>query len=84
MPQNFMYFLVMHQHMYAASREEKDSFFAILREAISSLSQGDCFVLLGDFNERVGSRQAADEWWNERGPMDMENLMVQEESFWLL
>jgi len=41
---------------YAASREEKNSFFAILQEAISSLPLGDCFVLLGDFNARVGSR----------------------------
>ena len=36
---------------YAASREEKDSFFATLQEAISSLPQKDCFVLLGDFND---------------------------------
>jgi len=48
---------------YAASREEKDSFFAILQEAISSLPLGDCFVLFGDFNARIGSRQAPDEWW---------------------
>ena len=41
---------------YAASREENDSFFATLQEAISSLPPGDCFMLLGDFNDRVGSR----------------------------
>ena len=35
---------------HAAIREEKDSFFATLQEAISSLSQGACFVMLGDFN----------------------------------
>ena len=35
---------------YAASREEKDSFFATLQETISLLPQEDCFVLLGDFN----------------------------------
>ena len=38
-------------HTYAASIEEKGSFFATLQEIISSLPQKDCFMLLGDFND---------------------------------
>ena len=56
--------------IYAASREQKDNFFATLQEAISSLPQGDCFVILRKFNAQVGSRQDDDDgWWNKRVPL---------------
>lgn len=54
---------------FAASREEKDSFYSLLQEVISSVPPQECYVLLGDFNARVGSRsEVVDEWWDERGP----------------
>ena len=53
---------------YAASREEKNRFFNTLQQALSAIPPQDCYVILGDFNARVGSRVEGDEWWNERGP----------------
>ena len=43
---------------YCASREMKDDFYDSLQDAISSIPSTECFVLLGDFNARVGSRVA--------------------------
>ena len=51
-----------------ASREEKDNFFAILQDALSLIRADECFVILGDLNTRLGSREMNDEWWYERGP----------------
>ena len=53
---------------YAASREEKNRFFNTLQQALSAIPPQDCYVILGDFNARVGSRVEGEEWWNERGP----------------
>ena len=54
---------------YAASREDKDSFFDTLQQAISAVPSEECLVMLGDFNARVGSRMNQDDdWWYERGP----------------
>jgi len=54
---------------FAASREEKDKFFDLLQDALSAIPSGECYVMLGDFNARVGSRAVDDdEWWYERGP----------------
>ena len=54
--------------MYASSRAEKDEFFDDLQQALSAIPSTDNYVMLGDFNARVGSRQDGDEWWNVRGP----------------
>ena len=54
---------------FAASREEKNSFFDLLQDALSSIPSEECYVMLGEFNARVGSRAVqAGEWWYERGP----------------
>ena len=59
---------------FAASREEKNSFFDLLQDALSSIPAEECYVMLGDFNACVGSRAVRDdEWWYERGPMGMES-----------
>ena len=53
----------------AASREDKDAFFQELENIISSVPSGEKYVILGDFNARVGSRVSADEEWSSvRGP----------------
>ena len=50
-------------------REDKDAFFQELESIISSVSSGEMYVLLGDFNARVGSRENVDkEWSSVRGP----------------
>ena len=53
---------------FAASREDKNIFYATLQDALSEIPSDECFVMLRDFNARVGSRDVADEWWHERGP----------------
>ena len=55
---------------FAASREKKDSFYGRLQEVLSSMPypSQECYVLLLDFNARVGLRsECIDEWWDERG-----------------
>ena len=54
-------------HLCCQYREGKNSFFAKKLFPLC-IPQGDCFVLLGDFNTKIGSRQTDDEWWHERGP----------------
>ena len=50
-------------------REDKDAFFQELECILSSVPSGEMYVLLGDFNARVGSRESVDEEWRGvRGP----------------
>ena len=53
---------------FAASREVKHAFMDHLQQAVSAVPPGESFVLLGDFNVRVGSSVEEDEWWYVRGP----------------
>ena len=58
-----------HAPTFAANREEKDNFYGFLQEELTVIPSQECYVLLGNFNARVGSRREDDdEWWNERGP----------------
>ena len=53
----------------AASREMKDEFFLELGHMLSSIPSGEKYVVLGDFNARVGSREyVGDHWDAVRGP----------------
>ena len=38
-------------------REEKNRFFESLQDALSSIPSGECFVMLGDFNARMGVQE---------------------------
>ena len=51
---------------FAASMEEKDSFFNSLQDAISLIPANEPSIMLGDFNTCVGSRSVDDQWWYER------------------
>ena len=51
---------------FAASREDKNIFYATLQDALSTIPSDDCFVMPWDFNARVESRDVDDEWWHER------------------
>ena len=54
---------------FASSRADKDTFYDDLQQAILSIPSNECYVILGDFNARVGSRtDRRDRWWYERGP----------------
>ena len=50
---------------YAATREEGTSSFDTIQSALSGIPPQECYVMLGDFNARVGSRRSEDD---ERGP----------------
>ena len=64
----FVYVFSCYAPTYAASREEKNAFYGLLQQALSSVPSHSSYVLLGDFNARVGSREGSDDpWWYERG-----------------
>lgn len=67
-PSGRLHVLSCYAPMFAAPREEKDKFYDNLQAALTSIPSDECFVMLGDFNARVGSRGVDDEWWYERGP----------------
>jgi hypothetical protein len=53
----------------AASRAEKIRFYGDLQQALSTIPSGESYILLGDFNARVGARETADDIWGDvRGP----------------
>ena len=55
---------------YASSRVEKDNFFDHLQEALDEIPPKEPYVILGDFNARVGARNHVeeDQWQGSRGP----------------
>ena len=60
--------LSCYAHKYAASREAKEEFYDNLQSVLDEIPE-DMYVILGDFNARVGSRGADDDqWWRVRGP----------------
>lgn len=52
----------------AASREVKEAFFQELENVISLVPSKEKYVLLGDFNARVGSRESNEQCIGVRGP----------------
>ena len=52
---------------FAANRDEKDDIFTSLQQALSMIPLEENYVMLGNFNARVGSR-VDEEWWYVRGP----------------
>ena len=65
---NCLHILSCYAPTYGSSWEVKEQFFASLQQALSDIPSQECYVVLGDFNARVGSRRDDDEWWNVRGP----------------
>ena len=54
---------------FAASRVEKDHYLNDLQQALDTIPPSESYVILGDFNARVGSRTSEDDWCvNVRGP----------------
>ena len=46
---------------FAARRDEKNAFFDSLQQAVLEIPSTEPFVILGDFNARVGSRVDGDD-----------------------
>ena len=54
---------------FAASRAEKDKFFDDLQQVLDKIPTREQYVILEDFNARVGSRQDEDDQWERvHGP----------------
>ena len=55
---------------FARPRHEKETFFVELRDRLLSIRERDLYVVLGDFNARVGSSPGHEEdaWRQVRGP----------------
>ena len=55
---------------WAASRQDKDNFLNQLDAFITSVPTSDCYVILGDFNARIGSRSDGEDdlWGGVLGP----------------
>ena len=53
-------------------REAKDEFYNLLQQSLDEIPFDEMFILLGDFNARVGSRDVDEEedelWGQVRGP----------------
>jgi len=49
-----------------ACNEEKDEFYQLLSESLSTIPKGDGLVLAGDFNARIGAEY--DQWNGALGP----------------
>ena len=59
---------VMRQQEQPAE-QRRTSFFDDFQQALSSILSNQPYVILGDFNARVGSRETDDDpWFNVRGP----------------
>ena len=57
-----------------ASREDKEAFLQVLDNFLSSVPSRESFVILGNFNARVGSRDGdeGDVWTGVIGPHGLE------------
>ena len=61
---------------FRSSRSVKDRFYDDLQVAINSVRRDEEFVLLGDFNARIGSREDVhDEWTDVRGPHGLQGQL---------
>eukprot|EP00117_Sycon_ciliatum_P018960 scpid108469/ scgid17341/ Craniofacial development protein 2; p97 bucentaur protein len=53
---------------FSSTRSSKDEFFNSLQNVVSKIPLDEKYILLGDFNARVGSGQRDDDWCRIRGP----------------
>lgn len=60
--------VVCYAPTYRSQRCQKDEFYNDLQRLLSAVPSTDKFILLGDFNARVGSRDGDDEFSSVRGP----------------
>ena len=59
-----LHIIVCYAPTFRAQRCEKDRFFTELQRVIQSISPSDKFVVLGDFNARVGSGGGEEDLWS--------------------
>ena len=60
---------------FAEKPQEKEKFYDTIQQALPEIPSREVCVILGDFNDRVGSRSSVDdEWQDVRGPHGYGNL----------
>ena len=65
-----LHILLCYAPIYVATREEKNEFFDTLQHALSEIQSDNGFVMLGDFNARVGTKvDEGDQWSGMSGPL---------------
>ena len=62
-----MHIISCYAPTFAASRAEKDAFFDQLQEALNEIPSDETYIVLGDFNARLGSRTNSEDS-KSRGP----------------
>lgn len=77
----WMRVIVAYAPTFASKRSEKDAFYNDLQNALSSVEHGEEYIILGDFNARVGSRVGYDDWSGVRGPHGFGKLNSSGEEF---
>ena len=54
---------------FASSRADKNKFLNDLQQVIDAVPSNGCYLIMGEFNARVGSRDSLnDQWEGDRGP----------------
>ena len=63
---------------FSASRADKNKFLDELQQALDAIPPSECYVIIGDFNARVGSRVSVnDQWANVHGPHGLGDRDIQ-------
>ena len=64
-----LHFVSCYAPTRSARREDKDAFYEDLSAVLTGIPDSDMYVVLGDLNARIGSRESAqDQWGGARGP----------------
>lgn len=67
--QDILHVISCYAPTFAANRTEKDEFFNDLQQILDEIPHEEPYLLLGDFNARVGSRNEKDDMWEHtQGP----------------
>ena len=70
-----LHVIVCYAPTFHSKREAKENFYDEMQATLRSISEADRYVLLGDFNARVGSRLGpGDEWRGVCGPHGVRDL----------
>ena len=60
--QTYVHLVSVYAPTFRSSQEIKDDFFADLQDTLNNVPDKDILLLMGDWNARVGSCQAIDQW----------------------
>ena len=68
-PRDILHVVSYYAPIWGSSRAVKDEFWDGLESFLAAVPPGDQWIILGDFNARIGSRICpGDQWDGVRGP----------------